>query len=84
MRCAIEAASEPEPHAVIIYALAASGPGLPLRGDPVIRPRHRQIADDIWIAGLHPDLTRLQEIDPDDANTRCSFVRALGRCARFS
>jgi hypothetical protein len=50
----------------------------------VIRPRHRHIADDIWIAELHPDLTRLQEIDPDDANTRCSFVRALGRCAKFS
>jgi len=27
VRFAIEAASEPETHAVIIYALAASGPG---------------------------------------------------------
>jgi hypothetical protein len=80
---AIEAASEDEARAVLGQALAGivpsyvppgMKPGLPLRGKPVIRPRHWDIPDNIWIAKLHPDLTHLLVIDPDDAKTRCSFV----------
>jgi hypothetical protein len=74
VRFAVEAGSEHETRVLITYALAVLGPGFPLRGDPAIRPRHRHIPDDIWIAELHPDLTQLPEIDPDDATTRCSFV----------
>jgi hypothetical protein len=81
---AIEAASEDEARAILGQALAGlvpgyvppgMKPGLPLRGEPVIRPRHRRIADNIWIAKLHPDLTHLQVIDPDTASSRCSFVQ---------
>jgi hypothetical protein len=80
---AIEAASEDEARAVLGQALAGvvdsypppgMKPELPVRGEPVIRPRHRRIADNIWVAELHPDLSHLQVIDPDDAKTRCSFV----------
>jgi hypothetical protein len=71
---AIEAASEENARAVLGQALAALEPELSLSGDPVIRPRSRRVPDSIWIADLKPDLTRLQEIDPDDARTRCSYV----------
>ena len=54
--------------------LAELEPGLLLGGGPVIRPRYRRVPDKIWVADLEPDLTHLQEIDPDDAKTRCSFV----------
>jgi hypothetical protein len=74
MRFAIEAASEDEARAVLSQALAGLNEGLPLRGEPVIHPRHRRHPDDIWIAEVEPDLTHLQVIDPDDAKTRCSFV----------
>lgn len=81
---AIEAASENEARAILGDALAGvvlsyvppgMSPRLPLHDEPVIRPRHRRIADDIWIAELHPDLTYLLVIDPDDAKTRCSFAQ---------
>lgn len=75
VRFAIEAASEDEAHAVLGEALAELDEELPLRGEPVIRPRHRRIPDGIWIAELAPDLTHLQVIDPDDAKTRCRYVQ---------
>lgn len=74
VRFAIEAASEDEARAVLGQVLAGLKPGLSLRGEPVIRPRYRRTPGDIWVADLEPDLTRLQEIDPDDAKTRCSYV----------
>jgi hypothetical protein len=42
-RFAIEAASEDEAGAVLAQVLAGLRPELPLRGDPVIHPRHRTI-----------------------------------------
>lgn len=74
-RFAIEAASEGEARTFLTQALARLKPTLPLRGEPVVHPRHRRIPDDIWVAELEPDLTKLQEIDPDDAKTRCRFVQ---------
>ena len=71
---AIEAGDEEEARAALGHALAGLEPDLPLRGQPVIRPRHHGVPDNIWIAEVHPDLTQLQVIDPDDAKTRCSFV----------
>jgi len=75
VRFAIEAASEDEARAVLSRALAGLDPELRLRGEPVIRPRHRHIPDAIWIAEVPPDLTRLQAIDPDDAKTRCRYLQ---------
>lgn len=75
VRFAIEAASEHEAAAVLALVLAGLKPELPLRGQPVIHPRHRTIADSMWVAELVPDLTGLQEIHPDDAKTRCRFVQ---------
>jgi len=74
VRFAIEAASGYEAREVLGQALAGLEPGLLLGGGPVIRPRYRRVPDRIWVADLEPDLTHLQEIDPDDAKTRCSFV----------
>jgi hypothetical protein len=74
LRFAIEAASEEEARAVLGEALARLDGELPLRGAPAIHPRHPRRPDRIWVADLAPDLTRLQEIDPDDAKTRCRFV----------
>jgi hypothetical protein len=80
---AIEASSENEASAILGQALAevvlryvphGMRPGLPLSGDPVIARRSQLPTDSIWIARLHPDLTHLRVIDPDDAKTRCSFV----------
>jgi hypothetical protein len=71
---AIEAADVKEASAVLGQVLAKLEPGLPLRGQPVIHPRHRLIRDNIWIADIRPDLTHLPVIDPDNAKTRCSFV----------
>jgi hypothetical protein len=73
-RFAIEAPGEEEARAVLGQALAGLEPALSLRGEPVIRPRHRRISDGMWIAEVQPDLTQLQVIDPDDAKTRCSYV----------
>jgi hypothetical protein len=75
VRFAIEAASEDEARAVLIQVLTRLDEKLPLRGEPVIHPRHRRIPDDIWIADLTPDLARLEHIDPDDAKTRCRWVQ---------
>src|SRR5215470_3325894 len=84
VRFAIEAATEDEAHAVfgeVLAGLARSrggwGRDLPLRGEPVIRPRHRRHPDDIWIAEVTPDLTELRVIDPDDAKTRCELVHGF-------
>jgi hypothetical protein len=74
-RFAIEAASEDEACTVLGQALARLKPELPLRGEPVIHPRHRRHPDDIWIAELAPDATHLEHIDPDDAKTRCRWVQ---------
>ncbi len=74
VRFAIEAASEDEARTVLGQALAGLKPELPLRGEPVIRPRHRRIPDGIWVAEVEPDLARLQN-DPDDAKTRCRYVQ---------
>jgi hypothetical protein len=74
VRFAIEAASEDEARSVLGQALAGLGPRISLRGEPVIRARYRRTPDNMWVADLEPDLTHLQEIDPDDAKTRCSFV----------
>ena len=74
VRFAIQAADEEEARAILSDTLAALRQGLRLRGTPVIRPRHRRISDDIWIAVLGPDLTHLPVIEPDNAPTRCSFV----------
>ena len=80
---ALEAASENEARTILVHALAGvvmryvppgMQPGLPLRDEPVIVPRSQHRTDRIWIARLYPDLTHLPVIDPDDANTRCSFV----------
>jgi hypothetical protein len=73
VRFAIEAASEDAAGAVLSQALVGLNEGPPLRGEPVIHPRHRH-SDDIWVAEVAPDLTHLPVIDPDDAKTRCSFV----------
>jgi hypothetical protein len=83
LRFAIEAASEEQARAMLGRALAGLQPELRLRGEPVIRPRHRRGPGTIWIAELHPDLTQLQEIDPDDAKTRCRYVQGhfpVGKC----
>jgi hypothetical protein len=72
VRFAIEAASEDEARRVLGQALAGLKPRMPLRGEPVTRPRRTR--DNMWVAHLEPDLTHLQEIDPDDAKTRCSLV----------
>jgi hypothetical protein len=74
VRFAIEAVSEDETRAVLGRALAQLKPELPLRGEPVVHPRHRRDPDDIWVAEAEPDLTHVQVIDPDDAKTRCRFV----------
>lgn len=74
VRFAIEAASEDEARRVLGQALAGLEPRMPLPGEPVIRPRYRRDPGKIWVADLEPDLTHLQEIDPDDAKTRCSLV----------
>jgi hypothetical protein len=80
---ALEAASENEARTILDQALAGvvvryvppgMQPGLPLRDEPVIVPRSQHRTEGIWIARLYPDLTHLLVIDPDDANTRCSFV----------
>jgi hypothetical protein len=76
VRFAIEAGSEDEARAVLDEVLAQLRPELPLRGQPVIHPRHRRDPDDIWVAEAEPDLTHLQMIDPDDARTRCRFVES--------
>jgi len=76
VRFAIEAASEDEARAVLGQALAGLKPELPLRGVPVIHPRHRCNPDDIWVPEVEPDLTHLQSIDPNDAQTRCRFVQS--------
>ncbi len=70
---AIDAADQDGACAVLGQALAGLD-GLRLLGEPAVRPRHRDAADRIWIAETRPDLTGLQEIDPDDAKTRCRFV----------
>jgi hypothetical protein len=75
VRFAIEAPSPDEAHTILHQALAALDEPLPLRGEPVIRPRHRRIRDGIWIAEVQPDLTRFHSIDPDDAKTRCRIVQ---------
>ena len=84
MLFALEAASEDNARVILDQALAGVVlryvvPGtelrLPLRGDPVIGPRHSDLADGIWIARLYPDLTRFLRIEPDDANTRCSLLQ---------
>ncbi len=72
---AIKAHSEADALAVLHQALGEMDPSLPLRGEPVIRPRHRRHPDNIWIAELTPDLARLERIDPDDAKTRCRWVQ---------
>ena len=74
VRFAIEVASEDAARAVLSQALAGLNRELPLRGEPVIRPRHRRIPDDIQVAEVEPDLTHLQVIEPDDAKTRCSLA----------
>lgn len=75
VRFAIEAASESEAGAVLAQALTGLEPELALRSEPVVRPRHIRVPDDMWVAELAPDLTRLQEFSPDDARTRCRFVQ---------
>ena len=83
LRFAIEATSEEQARAVVGQALHGLQPELRLRGEPVIRPRHRGSADTIWFGELHPDLTELREIDPDDAKTRCQYVEGhfpVGTC----
>lgn len=74
VRFAIEAVSEDETRAVLGQALAQLQPELPLRGEPVVHPRHRRNLGDIWVAEAEPDLAHMQVIDPDDAKTRCRFV----------
>jgi hypothetical protein len=59
---------------VLDIALAGMARNLPLRGEPVVHPRHRRAPDDVWVAELELDLAHLRVIDPDDAPTRCRFV----------
>lgn len=75
MRFAIEADSEAEALTVLRQALGGMEPNLPLRGKPILRPRHHRHLDSIWIAELTPDLARLEHIEPDDAKTRCRWVQ---------
>jgi hypothetical protein len=75
VRFAIEADSEAEALTVLRQALGMLKPDLPLRGEPVFHPRHRRNPDDIWVAELTPDLSHLEDIDPDDAKTRCRWVQ---------
>jgi hypothetical protein len=75
LRFAIEAASEDEARIILNRALTRLKPELPLRGEPVIHPRHRRNPDDIWVAELTPDLPQQADFDPDDAKTRCRWVQ---------
>jgi hypothetical protein len=75
VRFAIEAASEVEARIILGQALARLKPDLPLRGEPVIHPGYRRHPDNIWVAELVPDRTHLEDIDPDDAKTRCRWVQ---------
>src|SRR5260370_2288507 len=70
----MEAGREEEARLSLIRPWVQLRQELPLRGQPVIHPRHRHNPDDIWVAEAEPDLTHLQVIDPDDARTRCRFV----------
>jgi hypothetical protein len=56
VRLAIEAASESEAGAVL--AQAGLEPELALRSEPVVRPRHIRIPDDMWVAELAPSRRR--------------------------
>ncbi len=71
---AIKAASKDDADALLAQALAELDREMPLRCEPVLHPRSRHPAEDIWVAQLEPDLTFFQGIDPDDAKTRCSLV----------
>ena len=75
VRFAIEAADVQEAGTVLGQVLAKLKPGMVLRGQPVIHPRHRSIPDGMWIADIQPGLAHLPVIDPDDARTRCSYLR---------
>jgi hypothetical protein len=75
--------------AVLGQALAGLKPELPLRGEPVIHPRHRRHPDDIWVAELVPDATHLEHIAygtgsrhilcPHSLCKRATGVGSLGR-----
>jgi hypothetical protein len=77
VRFAIEASGEEEARIVLNQALAALQSELRLRSAPEIRPRHRSVRDNIWIAELEPDLTQLPVIEPDDA--RMAAVSSMER-----
>lgn len=74
MRIAVQVVDEKEARAVLDDTLAALRQELPLRAPAIIRPLHRRTDDDIWIAVLEPDLTRILAIEPDNAPTRCSLI----------
>lgn len=74
VQLAIQASGEEETRTILSHALMALSEDLRLRGAPLIRPRYRQTPDDIWIVELEPDLTHLLRIEPDNAQTRCSYV----------
>jgi hypothetical protein len=74
VQLAIQASDEEEARTILSHAWTVLREDLRLRGEPVIRPRYSQTPDDIWIAELEPDLTHLLRIEPDNAQTRCSYV----------
>jgi hypothetical protein len=74
VQLAIQASGEEEARTILSDAWMALRENLRLRGAPLIRPRYPQTPDDIWIAELEPDLTHLLKIEPDNAQTRCSYV----------
>jgi hypothetical protein len=72
IRLAIEAPSAAGAQAITGETLARLGRELPLRGRPAIQPLG--LRDRIWVATAKPDLTGLQEIEPDNAETRVRYV----------
>ncbi len=72
IRLAIEAPSAAGAQAITGETLARLGRELPLRGRPAIQPLG--LRDGIWVATAEPDLTGLEEIEPDSAETRVRYV----------
>jgi hypothetical protein len=72
IRLAVEAVSAAGAQAITGETLARLGRELPLTGRPAIQPLGLQ--DGIWVATAEPDLTGLEEIEPDSAETRVRYV----------
>ncbi|MGH3303016.1 MAG: hypothetical protein ACRDOK_15320 [Streptosporangiaceae bacterium] len=72
---ALKADSNARADTALRGALARLDPQLPLRAEPVLHPRDRRRSDHVWVAETEPDLSFFEQIDPDDAKTRCATVQ---------